>query len=83
MNPVLRLYTGPHCHLCEQAKSVIYSVIDGSDWRLQEINIADSDELRDLYGIRIPVIATPDGREKGWPFTAGQVKRLIVSVSVD
>ena len=47
MNQILTLYTGPNCHLCEQAKSLIYSVLQstelqGTDWVLQEVNIADS-----------------------------------------
>ena len=27
--------------------------------------------LYEKYGIRIPVVVLPDGREKGWPFTSG------------
>ena len=91
MNQILTLYTGPNCHLCEQARSLIYSVLQstefqGTDWVLQEVNISDSSNeidgdsksLKERYGLRIPVIVTPDGAEKGWPFTAGQVKRLLV-----
>ncbi len=77
MSQTLILYTGPHCGLCDQAKSLIYSVLQDMDWCLQEVNIADSDELREKYAVRIPVIMTPDGREKGWPFSAGQVRRLL------
>jgi len=79
MNQILTLYTGPNCHLCDQAKSLIYSVLQGTDWVLQEINITDDEDLKERYGIRIPVMAVPDGREKGWPFTQGQVKQLIVA----
>lgn len=86
MNQVLTLYIGPNCHLCEQAKSLIYPVLQGTDWVLQEVNIAgssseidgDSKSLKEQYGLRIPVIVTSNGAEKGWPFTAGQVKRLLV-----
>lgn len=77
MSQILTLYTGPHCHLCDQAKDIIYPVLQGVDWRLQEVDISQSDALQERYGIRIPVIVTPDGREKGWPFSAGQVKRLL------
>jgi hypothetical protein len=91
MNQILTLYTGPNCHLCEQAKNLIYSVLQstelqGIDWVLQEVNIADScsensgdnKSLKEQYGLRIPVIVTPNGAEKSWPFTAGQVRRLLV-----
>jgi len=78
MNHILTLYTGSHCHLCDQAKSLIYPVLQEAGWILKEVNIDDDDDLKQRYGIRIPVMAVPDGREKGWPFTQGQVKQLIV-----
>ncbi len=82
MDNILTLYTGPHCCLCDQAKTVIYSVIQEPvmqemGWRLEEVNIAEDESLQGKYAVRIPVIVLPDGQEKGWPFTAGQVKRLI------
>jgi|TARA_R110000822_G_scaffold60287_9_gene150248 hypothetical protein len=79
MNNTLTLYTGPHCHLCDQAKSIIYPIIQEMGWRLHEVNIADDESLKEIYGVRIPVIANSMGEEKGWPFSAGQVKRLLVS----
>jgi len=33
--------------------------------------------LREKYGIRIPVVILPDGREKDWPFTAAQISRML------
>ena len=77
MNNILTLYTGPHCHLCDQAKSIIYPILQESGWRLQEVNIADDESLKEIYGVRIPVIANSVGEEKGWPFSSGQVKRLM------
>lgn len=79
MEKKLILYTGPNCHLCEQAKAILYSLLDGGEWSLQEVNIEGDPGLQEKYGIRIPVIVTPNGDEKGWPFTAGQVKRLLGS----
>jgi hypothetical protein len=77
MNNTLTLYTGPHCHLCDQAKSIIYPILQESGWSLQEVNIADDESLKKIYGVRIPVIANSVGEEKGWPFSSGQVKRLM------
>ncbi|MBQ0711839.1 MAG: glutaredoxin family protein [Porticoccus sp.] len=77
MDNILTLYTGPHCHLCDQAKAVIYPVIEEAGWQLEEVNIAEDESLKDKYAVRIPVIVLPDGQEKGWPFSSGQVKRLI------
>lgn len=77
MKNTLTLYSGPHCHLCDQAKQIIYPLLHEAGWKLHEVNISESESLKEKYGLRIPVIMTPDGQEKGWPFTAGQVKRLI------
>lgn len=77
MDKTLTIYSGPHCHLCDQAKALLYPLLQEAGWCLQEVNIAGDEQLQALYGIRIPVVATPDGREKGWPFTAGQIRRLI------
>ena len=77
MSDILTLYIGTHCPLCDQAKALLYPVLQEKGWRLHEVNISEDEVLTAKYGIRIPVIVTPDGREKGWPFTAGQVRRLI------
>jgi len=83
MNQILTLYTGPNCHLCDQAKGLIYPVLQGTNWTLQEVDISNNEDLKERYGTRIPVMAVFDGeeggREKGWPFTPGQVKQLIMA----
>ena len=80
MRRELILYTGPGCGLCEKAKLVIEPVLP-TDWQLLEVDISASDSLCERYGVRIPVVAVADGREKGWPFTAGQVRRLFEEMS--
>tara|TARA_B110000285_G_scaffold157567_1_gene175798 strand:- start:365 stop:607 length:243 start_codon:yes stop_codon:yes gene_type:complete len=73
----ITIYTGPNCHLCEQAKAILYPLVTGADMQLVEVNIQTDAELQAQYGIRIPVVAMEDGREKGWPFTAAQIGRLL------
>ena len=75
----LTVFTGPNCHLCEQAKAILYPLISQEGWELVEVNIQDSEDLGQRYGIHIPVVALPDGREKGWPFTAAQIARMLES----
>ena len=75
----LILYTGDNCHLCEQAKSLIYPVLAQAGWQLKEISITGDSELQEKYGIRIPLIVTPEGEEKGWPFTQGQLVRMLMA----
>lgn len=73
----LTLFSGPGCHLCEEAKQVVGPVLAEEGWQLREVNIRGNAHLEAAYGVRIPVVKTPAGAEKGWPFSAGQVRRLL------
>ena len=77
MNAELIIYTGDHCHLCEQAKELLRPLLEQKGVALREVNIVADAALQERYGLRIPVILLPDGREKGWPFTAAQISRLL------
>lgn len=84
MNRKFVLYTGTFCHLCEQAKAVIYPVLPpGANF--SEINIDGDPELKARYGLTIPVFAVQDGQgtvvEKNWPFSQGQIRRLLGAVN--
>ena len=76
----LRLYTAHNCHLCEVAEDLLQPLLEQQQLVLRKIDIAADEGLKAAYGLRIPVVALPNGAEKGWPFTATQVKRLLVSV---
>jgi hypothetical protein len=68
------LYSTAGCHLCEQAKLVLWPVLAQYQFRLVEIDIADSDSMIERYGAHIPVLGAPEGRrELNWPFTAEEV----------
>ncbi|MDG1164223.1 MAG: glutaredoxin family protein [Porticoccaceae bacterium] len=75
----ITIYTGPNCHLCEQAKGLLYPLIKEWGMGLVEVNIENNANLKAEYGFRIPVIRTPDGQEKGWPFTGAQISRMLGS----
>ncbi len=72
----LTLYSTLGCHLCEHALDIIQPLInsrEGSEYVLEEVDIADSDQLVELYGIRIPVVKRLDTQaEIGWPFDRQQ-----------
>lgn len=76
---IVTLYSGTGCHLCEQAKDVLEPVLEQLDWHCREVNIRGDEALETLYGLRIPVLKTPSGAEKAWPFSEGQVRRLLQS----
>jgi glutaredoxin len=76
------LYTTLGCHLCEQAETLLLSCKQSSpklDIVSQEIG--DDDDLVEKYGIRIPVVALPDGQELGWPFDLEQLESFLHSVT--
>ena len=77
MNDELVIYTGDKCHLCEQAKALLVTVLEQSGLDLKEVDIDSDETLKERYGLRIPVLLLPNGQEKGWPFTAAQIMRLL------
>lgn len=74
----LILYSTLGCHLCEQAKALVEPILVTYEVPLTELDIADSDELIDTYGVRIPVLRDPDSNaELGWPFGPEDLIRWI------
>jgi len=73
----VQLFTTLGCHLCEEAYAQLLSLIDGGmDLSIELVEIADSEELMDRYGITIPVIQM-EGREIGWPFSADALQTFL------
>lgn len=74
---MITLYTGAGCHLCEQARDILDAVVGPEAYTV--VNISDDEALMAEYGIRIPVVKNARGEEKGWPFSIGQIKRLVAA----
>jgi len=65
----LVLYTTVGCHLCDQAKDVIWPHLEICSYRLVEVDIAEDAALVERYGVRIPVVYRADlDEDLGWPF---------------
>ena len=77
MEKKITLISGPNCHLCDQAKAMLYPLLEVKNIQLNELNVRDDIALFEQYGMRIPVVVFADGREKGWPFTTAQIARMI------
>lgn len=74
----LYLYSTPGCHLCDLAKDIVWPLLNDYALRLEEVDIATSDELLQRYGVRIPVVAMPGGHDElGWPFDRIQVQQFL------
>jgi glutaredoxin len=65
------LYGTEGCHLCDEARDLLDLVLSskGESIDYPYIDIADDDQLLELYGESIPVIkAIQSSKQLGWPF---------------
>lgn len=73
---MFNLYTTSHCHLCELALQLALKHI--SPELINLIEIANSNELIELYGTRIPVLTHTDSfAELSWPFNEADLQHFI------
>ena len=74
----LKLYTTSGCHLCEQAEVLLNDLKAQGICQWQPVEISESDDLIERYGIRIPVVGR-EGRadELGWPFSLEQLRQWV------
>jgi glutaredoxin len=69
------LYSTVACHLCEQAKEILWPLMERFSLRLEEVDIAVSDELLECYGVRIPVVKLAGSDASlDWPFDTSQLE---------
>ena len=69
MKEELVFYTTAGCHLCDVARQIYQATLSPDFFNIREIDIADTDELVDRYGTRIPVLRRiKDDTELNWPF---------------
>jgi glutaredoxin len=55
--PRVTLYTGPGCHLCDQAKALIEKVATDTPLTLEIIDIMQDPALYEAHRLEIPVVA--------------------------
>jgi len=67
------LYTTAGCHLCDLALELLQTLQQRVPIILNSIEIGDDDALVAEYGIRIPVVQTPNNAELGWPFELSEL----------
>lgn len=82
MKPVY-LYSTPGCHLCEMAREIVSPLLNNYSLSLEEIDIAESDALIERYGVRIPVLKSPQHiDELGWPFDSAQADNFLARIAL-
>lgn len=75
-----RLYGTSACHLCDTAEQMLrMQLAEGATFVYIKTDISDCEVLFERYGLRIPVLQHPDGRELGWPFSAAQLAGFLAS----
>lgn len=75
------LYSTPGCHLCELAREIVVPLLNAEQLQLEEIDIAESDELIERYGVRIPVLKSPQHTDElGWPFDTEQAIEFLTRI---
>ncbi len=86
------LYGTSACHLCDIAEQMLRLQQKsqhppqqpshrqaGTVFAFDKVDISDSDSLFKRYGVLIPVLRHPDGRELNWPFSPAQLQRFLAS----
>jgi len=73
------LYGTSACHLCELAEAVIAEQLGCGGVSVEAVDISGSDELLARYGVVIPVLRHPDGRELRWPFDSLAASEFLAS----
>jgi hypothetical protein len=65
------------CHLCELAQEMLEAQCESRPgFAFEKVDIIESDALVARYGVRIPVLRDPEGRELGWPFTSAELREF-------
>lgn len=69
----LILYTRNRCPLCDKAKSILMELQAQFAFRLQLVDIEESDELTEKYGLMIPVVEL-----NGEEIQYGQIEKELI-----
>jgi glutaredoxin len=84
----LTLLTKPGCHLCEEAKTVVDSVIDKfksdnsseNPIELTEVNILEDQALLDKYGEEIPVLQINGATHAYWRIDSDRLTKALAEL---
>jgi hypothetical protein len=74
------IYSTSHCHLCEQAESLLAYLSSKHPISWTKVEISEDAELLERYGTRIPVLKRIDNNntELAWPFTTTEIEQLLL-----
>jgi hypothetical protein len=76
------LLSKPGCHLCDAARDVVHSVVDGDEHAtFVERSILDDPELYDRFVEEIPVVLINDRVHNIWRVDAERLRAAILEVT--
>ncbi|MCB4810227.1 glutaredoxin family protein [Methylovorus menthalis] len=76
----LKLYGTEGCHLCDQAFELVSQATQPyANITLHYIDIIEDEELMNAYSLKIPVLTMGNKASLSWPFSAGEITKLIES----
>ena len=73
--PVIRLYTKPGCHLCEQAEELLEVISRECPLAIEQIDIMTDVDLFERYRYEIPVVAVEGGGSIGGRISLEDLRR--------
>lgn len=82
MSATVTLLSKPGCHLCDEARVIVQSVVTGEDGvEFVERSILDDPDLYDRYVEEIPVVLINDRVHNIWRVDADRLRAAILEVS--
>jgi glutaredoxin len=75
--PIVRLYTKPGCHLCEQAEELLDEISHECPLAIEQIDIMTDVDLFERYRYEIPVVAVEGGGSVFGRVTLDDLRRIL------
>jgi thiol-disulfide isomerase/thioredoxin len=78
----ITLYSRPGCHLCDEMKAVVATVVQSTPdvpVTVDEIDISSDPALESLYSLEIPVLLINGKKAAKYNITEGKLRRLLIA----
>ena len=73
----LTIYSRPGCHLCDQMKDVVQRVAQSIPLQLEEVDISQSRDLEEKYGLEIPVLLVNGKKAAKYRVGEEELRRIL------
>jgi len=77
----IAIYSRPGCHLCEEMKAVVQTVVrrENASVTIDEIDISTDPALESRYGLEIPVLMVDGKKAAKYRVTEDAVTRMLAA----